>query len=132
MTESIMDRPRTDTAETIPAKRNAINSPNTQGISMKPIKNVTDPHSIRVNEAPSSSEANPAGVICGDGLLDEQEGDAVGGAMRDDSAENEIGVWDNRRRLRTKAESSYRTPDCWPSHWLGVMFAEEIQLSGEY
>lgn len=32
---------------------------------MNPIKNVTDPQSIKASEIPRSREANPAGEICG-------------------------------------------------------------------
>ncbi|PKI42284.1 hypothetical protein CRG98_037335 [Punica granatum] len=89
-------------------------SPKTHGISMNPMKKVTDPHSIRLIETPSSREAKPAGVICGAGgrLLDE-EGAAsdAGGAMRDSSPEKETGVGADRMRLSTTVDSSYRALD---------------------
>lgn len=37
----------------------------THGKSMKPMKKVTDPQSIRDNEIPSINDANPTGVIGG-------------------------------------------------------------------
>lgn len=89
---------------------------------MNPMKKVTDPHSIIVNETPISCETNPAGVI--GGLLDE-EGADTGGEMRDSPPENEIGVGCDRRRLRTKADSSYKTPDCRPSRRLSVIVLRE-------
>lgn len=44
--------------------RNMIN-PITQGIKKKPMKNVTDPHSINARDIPSIIDANPAGEIGG-------------------------------------------------------------------
>jgi hypothetical protein len=44
-------------------------NPRTQGINRNPIKKVTDPHSIKVNDIPNSNDANPAGVISGNLLL---------------------------------------------------------------
>lgn len=47
---------------------------------MKPMKKVTDPHSIRASDIPSISEANPAGVICATGLLDDDDDEEAAAA----------------------------------------------------
>lgn len=74
-------------------------NPRTQGIKMNPIKNVTDPQSIKASEIPSSSDANPAGEIC-----------VVVGRLdvytSGECSENGAGEGGDRSRLRTRAESS--------------------------
>lgn len=75
---------------------------------MNPIKNVTDPHSIKAIEIPSINEAKPAGEICGgaDDLLRE-ESDGIAG----DWSDNGIGKGGERSRLRTRDESSKKILD---------------------
>lgn len=58
-----MERPSKETVETIPATYKTITKPITHGISINPMKNVTDPQSIKVKEIPSINIANPAGDI---------------------------------------------------------------------
>jgi len=85
-------------------------SPRTHGINMKPMKKVTDPQSISANEIPRSSEANPAGEICGIGVDrrddDDDDDDVVVTSAAGEWSENGIGDGGDRRMLRTRAESS--------------------------
>lgn len=75
---------------------------------MKPMKKVTDPHSIIAREIPSSREANPDGVICvATGATDLLEEEAAADTATDgDRPGKGIGVGADLRRLRTRVESS--------------------------
>ena len=92
--------------------------PRTHGINKNPMKKVTDPHSIRANEIPSIKDANPAGVICATAASDDDRLDADAAADlvvvigAGESSENGIGDGGDRRILRTRAESSWKTLDC--------------------
>lgn len=59
------DLPKRERWERRPRRWNTASKPSTQGINMKPITNVTDPQSMSASDAPSSSDATPAGVTSG-------------------------------------------------------------------
>ena len=85
---------------------------------MNPIKNVNDPHSISATDIPSSSDANPAGVISGDRRHVDADG-GTGTTAAGRPSERDSGV---RRRLKTRADSSQKTRDCWSSCLLIMSF----------
>ena len=94
---------------------------------MNPIKNVTDPHSISATDIPSKSDANPAGVISGALLY----GDAEGGTGTTDAGPpSGRARWPGSgflRRLKTRADSSHRTRDCWS--WCSLLVMIPLFLS---
>jgi len=78
------------------------------------MKKVTDPQSMRATEIPRSSDANPAGVIWAP-AVERLAGDSgmSGG---------------ERRRLKTRADSSQNTLDCWSSGPLMVFIFDKKKL----
>ena len=92
-----MALPIIEILETIPTKYKNTTNPRTQGINIKPKKNVTDPQSMSESEIPRSREANPAGVMLWKERASHlRRGAAVGG---------------ERMMFKTRAESSYKTLD---------------------
>lgn len=83
--------------ETIPTKYKKTTNPRTQGINIKPRKNVTDPQSMSEREIPRSREANPAGVM----LWKER-----GSHLRRGEWWSAAAVGGERMMFKTRAESS--------------------------
>lgn len=98
-----MARPIIDKTETIPARYKTITKARIHGIMKNPMKNVTDPQSIKAIEIPRSREAKPAGVIC---CIDLAGGVCVLRWITGDWSENSNGVVGDRRMLKIKEESS--------------------------
>ena len=79
---------------------------------------VTNPQSIKANEIPNIKYANPFDVICAtttsvDNRLDTNAvADLVVVIGARDSLKNEIGAGEDRRILRTRADSSWKTLNC--------------------
>nr|POE59858.1 hypothetical protein CFP56_50043 [Quercus suber] len=82
------------------------------------MKKVTNPQSIRANEISNIKDANPVGVICvtTTSVYDHLDADTVTDLVvvigAGDSSENGIGVYRDRRILRTRADSLWKTLDC--------------------
>ena len=104
----------------IPSSENATSTfkPRTYGINKNPMNKVNNPQSIKANEIPNIKYANPFDVICAttisvDDRLDTNAvADLVVVIGARDSLENEIGAGEDRRILRTRADSSWKTLDC--------------------
>ena len=80
---------------------------------MNPMKNVTDPQSIKASQNPSSNEANPAGEIGGVvAAALRLEEDTGGGGIAGEGSEKSIGAGGDRRMLRIRVDSSQKTLDC--------------------
>ncbi|WOK96624.1 hypothetical protein Cni_G05331 [Canna indica] len=105
-------------------------NPITQGISMNPIKNVTNPQSIKVRDAPRRSEANPAGDICAHGRrLAHLAAAAAGGCVPAASAGGSA-RWGLRRTARRMAQSSYMSPEGWSPPGISRTEEEEEEAVG--
>ena len=104
----------------IPSSENATSTfkPRTYGINKNPMNKVNNPQSIKANEIPNIKYANPFDVICAttisvDDRLDTNAvADLVVVIGARDSLENEIEVGEDRRILRTRVDSSWKTLDC--------------------
>lgn len=79
---------------------------------MNPITKVTDPQTIIASEAPSSSDANAAGVTGGIGRRCILPGGDVGGWR---SEENGAERWADLRRAKRREQSSKKRFDWWSS-----------------
>nr|POE60046.1 hypothetical protein CFP56_03637 [Quercus suber] len=86
--------------------------PRTYGINKNPMKKVTNPQSIRANKIPNNKDANHVSIICTtttsvDYHLDaDAVADLVVVIDAGESSENGIGIGEDHRILRTKANSS--------------------------
>ena len=95
----------------IPTFENATSTfkPKTYGINKNPIKKVTNPQSIRANEIPNIKDADPVSIIytTTTSVDDCLDADVVANLVV------VIGAGGDCRISRTRADSSWKTLDCW-------------------